>query len=161
MGGGRIPACHCLWWLEEPGRAALPLGLPSPGRCQAPHTASVPIPCISAVFVKNRSKLRPRKSHRKRLGLPWSIAPPPRASAQAEDQKLLPGVVFHVGRMTVSFLRAHSCPAPCTASALGGPPALLSWFSSPSFALVQPIFRRRYGQRLPRFITGTLLLGAI
>lgn len=22
--------------------------------------------------------------------------------------------------MTVSFLRAHSCPAPCTASALGG-----------------------------------------
>lgn len=70
----------------------LSLGLPSPGHCRALHMASDLIPHVSAVFVKNRSKLWPRKSHRKRLGLPWSPVPPPHALACAGAQERLPGL---------------------------------------------------------------------
>lgn len=64
-GDGVVTSCPPLLWLEEPGQVPL-----APWPATAKHRDS--IPCVTAVFLKNRSKLWPRKSHGKWLGLSWS-----------------------------------------------------------------------------------------
>lgn len=95
-----VTSCPPLSWLS-------PLA-PSPAT--AKHHDS--IPRVSAAFLKNRSKLRPRKSHGKWLGLPWSSLSTPHLSAGCRPA-VIPTVIFHVFHgVTVSFLHTHSCPAP-------------------------------------------------
>lgn len=93
-----FPTCSVPPWLEQEGyrRGWGGTSLPDtafggwrslaesccPLASYRPHAASDLIPGISAVFLKNRSKLWPRKSHRKQLGLARSLAPPAHASAQ-------------------------------------------------------------------------------
>lgn len=96
----------------------------------AHRLASNAIPSFSALPVKNRSKLQPRRSHRKRLGLPVVTRAPAAPRARAGAQELLPDL-SSPGRATLALLSSGQFSAEDRSHVLGACLKVAFWQGAP------------------------------